>query len=330
MFDGMEFANPEYFWLLLIIPVMVAYKVFVTNKRKPSIAYSDTSSFVGSKSWKVRLRELPFFLRLVVIALITIVIARPQTTEGEEKVTTEGIDIVLAMDVSTSMLAEDLKPNRIKAAKQTAEEFIDNRPNDRIGLVVFAGQSFTQSPITVDHTILKDLLSKLKTGIMEDGTAIGMGLATSVSRLKDSKAKSRVIILLTDGDNNAGSVSPETAAEIAQSFGIRVYTIAVGTKGKAPYPVQTPFGQRTQMVEVKINEELLTKIAEITDGRYFRATDTESLSKIYETIDELEKTKIDVAYFSNYNEEFYPYAMAAIGLLFLELLLRFTIFRKIP
>lgn len=330
MFNNIEFANPEYFWILVLIPLLIAYKIFVSNRKNPTLNYSDTEPFEGAKNWKVRLRELPFILRLLTIGLISIVLARPQTTSGEEKVTTEGIDIVLALDVSTSMLAEDLQPNRIKAAKLTAEEFIDNRPNDRIGLVVFAGQSFTQSPITVDHTILKELLEKLETGMVQDGTAIGMGLATSVSRLKESEAKSRVIILLTDGDNNAGSVSPETAAEIAKTFGIRVYTIGVGTKGKAKYPVKTPYGMRSQYIEVKLNETLLNKIAEITDGKYFRAVDTKSLYDIYKQIDELEKTKVDVAYYSNFNEEYHLFGIAALILLFLELILRFTIFRKLP
>lgn len=330
MFNNVEFANPEYFWVLALIPILVLYKIFVSNNRKTTLNYSDTKPFEGTKNWKVRLRELPFFIRLIIIGLISIILARPQTTSGEEKVTSEGIDIVLALDVSTSMLAQDLQPNRIKAAKKTAEEFIDNRPNDRIGLVVFAGQSFTQSPITVDHTILKELLDKLETGMVQDGTAIGMGLATSVSRLKESEAKSRVVILLTDGDNNSGSVSPETAAEIAKTFGIRVYTIGVGTKGKAKYPVQTPFGTRTQYIDVKLDEAMLTKIADITDGKYFRATNNKSLADIYKQIDELEKTKVDVAYFSNHTELYYPYAIAAIALLFFEMLLRFTIFRKLP
>jgi Ca-activated chloride channel homolog len=330
MFNNVEFANPEYFWVLALIPILVLYKIFISNNRKTTLNYSDTKPFEGTKNWKVRLRELPFFIRLIIIGLISIILARPQTTSGEEKVTSEGIDIVLALDVSTSMLAQDLQPNRIKAAKKTAEEFIDNRPNDRIGLVVFAGQSFTQSPITVDHTILKELLDKLETGMVQDGTAIGMGLATSVSRLKESEAKSRVVILLTDGDNNSGSVSPETAAEIAKTFGIRVYTIGVGTKGKAKYPVQTPFGTRTQYIDVKLDEAMLTKIADITDGKYFRATNNKSLADIYKQIDELEKTKVDVAYFSNHTELYYPYAIAAIALLFFEMLLRLTIFRKLP
>ncbi|TNE35993.1 VWA domain-containing protein [bacterium] len=330
MLNNVQFANPEFFWLLLIIPLLICHKIFAANKNNPTLKYSDTTPFEGTKNWKVRLRELPYYIRLIIIALICVILARPQTTSGEQKVTTEGIDIVLAMDVSTSMLAEDLQPNRLKAAKEAASEFIDNRPNDRIGLVVFAGQSFTQSPITIDHTVLKELLDKLETGMVQDGTAIGMGLATSVSRLKDSKAKSRVVILLTDGDNNAGSVSPETAAEIAKTFGIRVYTIGVGTKGKAKYPVKTPFGMTSQYIEVNINEPLLTNIADITDGKYFRATDTKSLESIYKQIDQLEKTKVDVAYFSSYTELFYPIAIAVIVLFLIEILLRFTIFRKLP
>lgn len=329
MLSDIQFANPEYFWFLLLIPLLIAFKLFVANKKATNLKYSDTKSFLGTKTWKVRLRELPFVLRMIIIVLISIVLARPQTSSGEQKVTSEGIDIVLAMDVSTSMLAQDFEPNRIEAAKEKAIEFVDSRPNDRIGLVVFAGQSFTQSPITIDHSVVKELIGKLKTGLLQDGTAIGMGLATAVARLKDSKAKSKVVILLTDGDNNAGSVSPETAAEIAKTYGVRVYTIAVGTRGMAKYPVQTPFGMTTQLMKVDVNEPLLTKIADITGGKYFRATDNKSLEKIYKQIDKLEKTKVDVAYYTNFTELYYPFAIAAIVLFFAEIILRYTIFRKL-
>jgi Ca-activated chloride channel family protein len=245
-------------------------------------------------------------------------------------VQTEGIDIILAMDVSTSMLAEDLKPNRIEAAKQTAMKFIDARISDRIGLVVFSGDSFTQCPPTIDHIVVKNLLKTIKSGMIEDGTAIGMGLATSVSRLKDSKAKSKVIILLTDGINNTGFISPQTAAEIAHTFSIKAYTIGVGTMGTAPYPFQTPFGVQYQNVDVKIDEATLKEISGITGGKYFRATNTKSLQEIYKEIDKMEKSKIDVAYFTKRTEEYLNYALAGFVFIFLSIFLNYTTFRKIP
>jgi Ca-activated chloride channel family protein len=261
---------------------------------------------------------------------LTIALARPQSTSTGEQVNTEGIDIVLAYDISGSMLAEDFRPNRIEAAKKVADDFIDGRPNDRVGLVVFAGESFTQCPMTIDHSVLKNLLKEIKSGMIEDGTAIGMGLATAVSRLKESKAKSKVIILLTDGVNNRGFIDPMTAAGIAQSFGIRAYTIGVGTQGMAPYPFQTPFGIQYQNVPVEIDESLLQKIAEQTGGKYFRATDNRKLKAIYEEIDKLEKTKIEVLQFHKHKEEFYSAAMIAGILGLIEVLLSLTVFRKVP
>jgi Ca-activated chloride channel family protein len=261
---------------------------------------------------------------------LTIALARPQSTSRGENVSTEGIDIILVNDISGSMLAEDFRPNRIEAAKKVAMDFIDGRPTDRIGLVIFSGESFTQCPLTLDHGVIKSLLSEIKSGMIEDGTAIGMGLATAVSRLKDSKAKSRVIVLLTDGINNRGSIDPLTAAGIAQQFGIRAYTIGVGTTGMAPYPVQTPFGTQYQNVPVEIDEKLLEQIADQTGGKYYRATDNKKLKAIYDEIDRLEKTKIEVTQFRRHKEEFYSAAMFAGLFLLLELIFSQTLFRKIP
>jgi Ca-activated chloride channel family protein len=274
--------------------------------------------------------HLPFVLRMLAASLLIVVLARPQSSSSWQDVTTEGIDIVMAIDISGSMLAEDLKPNRLEASKKVAQTFIGNRPNDRLGLVIFAGESFTQCPLTTDHSVILNLFNDVKSGMLEDGTAIGMGLATSVKRLKDSEAISKVVILLTDGDNNSGSIAPATAAEIAKEFGVRVYTIGVGTRGLAPMPYPDAFGRmRYQDVEVKINEELLTRIADMTDGKYFRATDNESLEAVYKEIDELERSKIDVTEYRKRKEEFLPFAIAALLLLACEVLLRQTVLRSI-
>jgi len=282
------------------------------------------------RSWRQRFRHFLFVFRVLALMFLTIALARPQSTSRGENVSTEGIDIILVNDISGSMLAEDFRPNRIEAAKKVAMDFIDGRPTDRIGLVIFSGESFTQCPLTLDHGVIKSLLSEIKSGMIEDGTAIGMGLATAVSRLKDSKAKSRVIVLLTDGINNRGFIDPMTAAGIAQQFGIRVYTIGVGTIGVAPYPVQTPFGTQYQNVPVEIDEQLLQKIADQTGGKYYRATDNKKLRVIYDEIDRLEKTKIEVTQFRRHKEEFYTAAMFAGLFLLLELIFSQTIFRKIP
>jgi len=327
----MTFANPEMFYLLIIVPILIFLYFWRLSKRKPTIVYSSINSLnFRPKSIKTKLRHIPFFLTCIGIIFIIISLARPQSSSTRKEVQTEGIDIVLAMDVSTSMLAEDLKPNRIEAAKQTAMKFIDARISDRIGLVVFAGESFTQCPPTIDHSVLKNLLKSIKSGMIEDGTAIGMGLATSVSRLKDSKAKSKVIILLTDGINNTGFISPQTAAEIAHTFNIKVYTIGVGTLGEAPYPFQTPFGVQYQNIDVKIDEGILREIAGITGGKYFRATDTKSLERIYQEIDKMEKSKIDVAYFTKKTEEYLPYTLAGLIFIFLSIFLNYSVFRKLP
>jgi Ca-activated chloride channel family protein len=280
-------------------------------------------------TFRLILRHILFALRIIAITLLIIVLARPQKTDKYQDVTTEGIDIVLTQDISGSMLSRDFKPDRLEAAKNIATEFISGRPYDRIGLVVFSGVSFTQCPLTTDHAVLINLLREIQSGMIEDGTAIGMGLATAVNRIKDSQAKSKVIILLTDGVNNRGEIAPETAAEIAKTFGIRVYTIGVGTQGMAPYPVQTPFGIQYQDIPVEIDEAILQKIAETTGGKYFRATDNDSLEKIYKEIDKLEKSKIDVKQFIRKEEKYLLPALFAFCLLMLELAARTTIFKNL-
>lgn len=330
-FDNIKFANPELFYLLILIPLFTIWYILRNKKLNPNFTFSFSSQFMKFKpSLKQRLRHLNFILRMLAVSLIIVALARPQSSSTKETVKTEGVDIVIAIDVSTSMLAEDFKPNRIDAAKETAKEFIMNRQNDRIGLVVFSGESFTQCPVTIDHDILINLMSEIKSGMIEDGTAIGMGLATSVSRLQTSKAKSKIVILLTDGVNNQGFVAPLTAAEIAAEFGIKVYTIGVGTKGKAPYPVQTPFGTRYQNVDVEIDEAVLKDIANATNGKYFRATNNKALKGIYEEIDKLEKTEIDVSSFTRYSEEFKPFLILALLLFGIDILLRYTVFRTFP
>jgi len=333
----MEFANKEYlFLLLLIIPYLIWY-VMYRKKSEPTIRMADTYVFrYAPRSWRVLLMPIQQLLRLACFTLVVIVLARPQTQNSWKNQTVEGIDIMLAMDVSTSMLAEDLKPNRIEAAKQVASEFIVGRPNDNIGLTIFAGESFTQCPMTTDHSSLLSLLQNVRTdiaqrGLIEDGTAIGMGLANAVSRLKDSKAKSKVVILLTDGSNNRGDISPLTAAEIAKSFGIRVYTIGVGTNGTARYPYPLP-GGGVQYVNlpVEIDTKTLSSIAASTDGDFYRATNTQELRGIYKEIDKLEKSKLNVKKYSKRYEAYQPFALAAVIVLLLEILFRITIFRRIP
>jgi Ca-activated chloride channel family protein len=282
-------------------------------------------------TFRLYLRHVPFVLRLLTVTCIIIALARPQSTNSWNTSTTEGIDIMMTLDISSSMLAEDLKPNRLEAAKEVAATFISGRQTDNIGLVVFAAESFTQCPLTTDHAVLLNLLKDVQCGVIEDGTAIGHGLATSVSRLKDSNAKSKVIILLTDGTNNRGEIAPTTAAELAQAYGIRVYTIGVGSKGTAPYPFPTVGGGiRYQNIPVEIDENVLTKIAQMTDGQYFRATNTAALKRIYEEINQLEKTKMSVQEYSKKQEEYGLFAFAGLVLLLLEMLLRYTVLRRIP
>ena len=321
--------------MLLLVPYVFWY--FLYRKRnEPTMRMSDTSAYLDApKSWRVRLVHVPMLLRCITFALIVTVMARPQTRNSWADRTVEGIDIMLAMDISTSMLAEDLKPNRMEAAKNVASEFILGRPDDNIGLCIFAGESFTQCPMTVDHASLLNLLNGVRTdlaarGLIEDGTAVGMGLANAVSRLKDSKAKSKVVILLTDGSNNRGDISPLTAAQIAKSLGIRVYTIGVGTNKVAPYPMPVAGGVQYVNIPVEIDTKTMSEIAAITDGNYYRATNNKELRHIYSDIDKLEKTKLNVKKFSKRYEAFAPFAWLALITLLLEVMLRTTILRRIP
>lgn len=332
----MIFANIEYLFLLVLLIPYIVWYVMKRKKTEPTLQVSTTRMYMKApKSWKIYLLHTPFVLRTVAIIMVILILARPQTTDNWQNTEIEGIDIMLAVDVSTSMLAEDLKPNRLEAAKQVASEFINGRPNDNIGLTIFAGESFTQCPLTVDHGVLLNLFNSIKgdiaqRGLIEDGTAIGMGIANAVTRLKDSKAKSKVIILLTDGSNNRGDISPLTAAEIAKQFGIRIYTIGVGTNGTAPYPMQTCAGTQYVNVPVEIDEKTLTEIAGTTNGNYFRATSNSKLKEVYQEIDKLEKTKLNVKEFSKREEEYQVFAWIAFFCILLELLLRNSVLKKIP
>lgn len=332
----MEFINKEYLLLLLLLIPYIIWYLLYRKKSEPTMQMSDTFAYrYAPKSLRQRLVWLPALLRMVTFVLIVLVLARPQTHDSWGKRTSEGIDIMLAMDVSTSMLAQDLKPNRIEAAKAVAAEFISGRPDDNIGLSIFAGEAFTQCPMTTDHTSLLNLLQNVRTdiaerGLIEDGTAIGIGLANAVSRLKESKTKSKVVILLTDGSNNMGDISPLTAAQIAKSLGIRVYTIAVGSKTVAPYPMQVGGTVQYVNVRVDVDTKTLSEIAATADGHFYRATSTAELKKIYQDIDKLEKTKMEVKKFSKHYEAYQPFAIAAVLCLLLEILLRITWFRRIP
>ncbi|MBI2430097.1 MAG: VWA domain-containing protein [Ignavibacteriales bacterium] len=326
-----SFANPELLLLLLIIPGLAVWYYYRLQSKESDIRYSTLSPFSSIKqSMKERFRHLPFVLRMIVVALIIVALARPQSTSKGQNVHSEGIDIVLAIDISGSMLAEDFQPNRIEAAKNVAQEFITGRTNDRIGLVIFSGESFTQCPLTVDYDVLKSLIRPLKSGMIEDGTAIGLGLGNAINRLRESKAKSKVIILLTDGVNNRGEIDPITAAQIAQSYDIRVYTVGVGTIGEAPYPIPTPFGTRYQMVPVEIDEKVLKQVAEMTEGKYFRATDNKKLRAIYQEIDQMEKTRVEVRSYRRYTELFYSFIFGAVFLLIVDVGIVSTWLRKIP
>lgn len=327
----MTYANPEYFWLYLSFIPLIGWYVWKQHTMNASLQISTLSGFEGMrKSYKYYLRHLPFGMRILALSTIIFVLARPQSTSNWSNTTTEGIDIVMSIDLSGSMQAQDLKPNRLQAAIDVATEFVAGRSNDKMGLVVFAGESFTQCPLTTDQSVLINLFKAIPEIELKDGTAIGMGLSTAIARIKDSEAKSKVIILLTDGENNTGQIAPETAAEMAKTFGIRVYTIGVGTNGTAPFPVQTAFGLRYQQVPVKIDEDLLRSIASSTGGEYFRATNNEALKAIYSKIDELEKTKIEKKEYSKKAEEYWRYAVLALLLLMGEILLRNTVLRTIP
>ncbi|MDR2840664.1 MAG: VWA domain-containing protein [Paludibacter sp.] len=327
----MTFNNPEYLFLLILIVPTVFWYIKEMQREDASLQISAQRNLSQQKkSLRIRLRHLPFTLRTITIALIILTIARPQLSNSWRTENTEGIDIMIALDVSGTMLAEDLKPNRLEASKKVATEFILSRPNDNIGLVVFAGESFTQCPLTTDHAVLVNLFNGIKFGLIEDGTAIGLGLANAINRIKVSKAVSKVIILLTDGSNNRGDIAPITAAEIAKTFGIRVYAIGVGSHGKVNIPVPTPFGTQYQQMDSEFDEETLQNIAQKTGGQYFRATNNEKLRSIYQEIDQMEKTKISVREYSKKTEIFFIFAIAAFFAMALEILLRNTVFRKIP
>lgn len=326
----MSWANPDFLWLLLILPVLIILYIwrFYTN-RHPSLTFSDTSGFADlPRGWRTYGIWLAPLLQWIAFALIILALARPQNKNTTTERNAEGIDIVMALDISTSMRAEDLKPNRFEAARNVAEDFINKRISDRIGLVVFARKSFTVVPPTLDYDLMKRLLGNVEMGIIEDGTAIGMGIATAVNRLKESQAKSKVIILLTDGQNNSGKIDPVTAADLALSYDIKIYTIGAGTIGTAPYPVQDPiFGKRYQNVKVEIDEEMLTQIAGMTSGEYFRATDTEQLEQIYDRIDELERTKVDELIYTDYEDLYIRFLLPAILLLILSMISERVLFR---
>lgn len=327
----MTFNNPEYLFLLLLLIPVVFWYIREMYKSDASLQISSHRNLqLKSKSLKIKLLHLPFILRTLAVLLLTIALARPQASNSWRTESTEGIDIMMALDISGTMMAEDLKPNRLKASKDVAAEFILSRPNDNIGLVVFAGESFTQCPLTTDHAVLVNLFNGIDYGLIDDGTAIGLGLANAVNRLKDGKSKSKVIILLTDGSNNSGDIAPITAAEIAKTFGIRIYTIGVGSYGQVRIPVQTPIGIQYQLMDSEFDEKSLQEIATMTGGQYFRATNNSKLRNIYQEIDKLEKTKINVREYSKKNEEFYVFALIAFLLLLLEILLRNTFLKRIP
>ncbi len=329
--NNIVFARPELFYLLFGLIPMIVWYVLRQKKSKASIQISSIEALKKTPlTWKHALRHAVFILQLAVLTLLVVCLARPQSSDNWQNQTVEGIDIMIALDLSSSMLARDFQPNRLEAAKSVATKFVAGRQYDRIGLVVFSAESFTQCPLTTDRAVLINLFQDLQSGMIEDGTAIGLGLANAVSRLKDSEAKSRVIILLTDGENNRGEIAPITAAEIAKTFGIRVYTIGIGTIGMAPFPVQTPFGIQMRDMEVKIDEKTLQEIANITDGKYFRATNNKTLIEVYKEIDRLERSKIENKEFSKKNEEYRRYAIGALILALLALILQFAVFRHIP
>ena len=331
MLKNITFANPQFFWLLLVLPLMVAWYMYWNKKSKPNVTLSSTIAFRKISSWKDYLYHSLFALRLLAVALITIALARPQThSENAQTKITDGIDIVMAIDVSSSMLSQDLKPNRFEALKKVASQFVKDRPNDRIGLVVYAGESYTKTPVTTDKSIILNSLAELTYGQVEDGTAIGMGLATAVNRLKESKAKSRVIILLTDGVNNTGVIDPLIAAELAAEYGIKVYTVGIGTNGMAlsPYALNPDGSIMYRILQVEIDESLMKKIAQITHGRYFRATNNQKLQQIYDEINKLETSKIEEFKYTEVDEKFRLLVIIAAALLFLEFLLKHTVFRN--
>lgn len=326
-----EFANPGFLYLLFAIIPMIAWYLYRQSASVASLRYSNLEQFTKApKTWRNYLRHGLFVLRIIAFAALVVVLARPQETESWTEKDAKGINIMLALDISSSMLAEDFTPNRLEASKNIAMQFISGRENDKMGLVVFSGEAFTQCPLTVDHAVLMNYFKEVKSGMIEDGTAIGVGLATAVNRLKDMDNPSKVIILLTDGENNKGQVSPKDAAGLASEFGIRVYTIGVGSRGKAPFPVQTPFGKQYRNVEVKIDEAVLKDIANATEGAYFRATDNQKLQAIYKEIDQMEKARVKTRKLSQTKEHYLRFAWLALLVLVLEVILRNTVLRTIP
>ena len=331
MLGDVTFKYPFVLYFLALVPLILVWYWRKNKKNTPDVTYSSLQVFEGLKpTLRERLVHLPAFLRAAVLFRLIVALARPQSFSTGENVYTEGIDVAMLLDISGSMLAEDFKPNRLEAAKDVIDNFVKGRTSDKIGLVVFASQSFTQCPLTIDYSVLRNLLGEIKSGMIEDGTAIGTAIANGVNRLKDSEAKSKVIILLTDGVNNSGEIDPLTAAQIAKSFGIRIYTVGVGTLGEAPYPFNTPFGKRYQMVPVEIDEEVLLQVAVTTEGQYFRATDNSKLAEIYEEIDKLEKTRVEITSYRNATELFYNWAGIGLLLLVFELSLVRTWLRKLP
>ena len=328
--NNINFAAPQFFLLGLLLPAMIVWYVKRGAGSQAGIKVSSAKSFAGLTSWKSLLRYLPFLLRLLCIAFIIAALARPHTKTDEQQAEGEGVDIVLCIDVSGSMTAQDFTPNRMEAAKKVAQDFIDSRLTDRIAIVIFSGESFTQCPLTTDRAVLKSAVENIRNGLLEDGTAIGDGLSTSVDRLRSSKSKSKVVILLTDGENNGGLIGPTNAKEIAKAFHVKVYTIGVGTEGYAPFPVRTDLGVIMQQQKVTIDEKLLKEIAGETGGKYFRAKDNAGLANIYKEIDGLEKSKVEISTLTRYTEKFFPFVMVALGLLLLEFLLRFTVLKKFP
>jgi Ca-activated chloride channel homolog len=331
MFSDVKFAYPIVLWLLLLVPALGYWYWKNKNSISPNFAFSSLQIFGKTpKTLKEKLADLPAWLKILSLAFFIIAAARPQSFSSGENIYTEGIDIAMLLDISGSMLAEDFKPNRVEAAKKVIDDFIAGRTNDKIGLVIFSGESFTQCPLTVDYNVLRGLLKEIHTGMIEDGTAIGNAIANGVNRLKDSKSKSKVMILLTDGVNNRGEIDPLTGAQIAQKFGIRIYTVGVGSKSDAPYPFQTPFGIRYQTIPVEIDESALQQIANITGGKYFRATDNKTLADIYGEIDKMEKTRVEITSYRNAKELFYGWAFVGLFLLLADVGLSRTYLRKLP
>ncbi len=331
MLSDIVFAYKHFLWFLLLVPILTGWYIWKQRERYASIRYTHAGFLAKSQpGLRTYMIHFPFMLRMISIIALIFALARPQSSLRSQDITVEGIDIVIALDISGSMLAEDFKPNRLESAKTTALAFIDMRPGDRIGMTVFSGESFTLCPITTDHALLKELTASVNTGMVEDGTAIGDGLATAINRLRESQAISKVVILLTDGINNAGVIDPLTAAEIASLLGVRVYTIGVGSTGMVPYPFQTPFGIQYQQVEIPVDEILLREIAAMSGGRYYWADNQKKLEEIYQEIDQLERTKIDVTEYTRKRDEYLPLIIFAICLFGLEILLRNTWLKTIP